>query len=49
VCGWGHPFWGGSYADAGAGGAAAAIGRDLVALDKDNCIGAFADAGDALR
>ena len=34
--------------DAGVGGIVAAIGRDLFALDEDNCVGAFADAGDAL-
>ncbi len=37
------------YTDAGVGGVAAAISRDLFALDGDNCVGAFADAGDALR
>ncbi len=37
------------YTDAGIGGAAAAIGRDLITLDEDNCVGAFADARDALR
>ncbi len=35
--------------DTGVGGIAAAIGRDLFALDENNCVGAFADAGDALR
>ena len=37
------------YTDAGVGGVAAAIGRDLFALDEDNCVGAFNDARDALR
>ena len=37
------------YTDVGVGGVAAAIGRDLIALDEDNCVGAFADAKDALR
>ena len=37
------------YTDAGVGGVAAAIGRDLIALDEDNCVGAFADTCDALR
>ena len=36
------------YTDASVGGVAAAIGRDLIALDEDNCVGAFADAWDAL-
>ena len=36
------------YTDTGVGGVAAAIGRDLIALDEDSCIGAFADAWDAL-
>ena len=35
--------------DASVGGVAAAIGKDLFALDEDNCVGAFADTGDALR
>ncbi len=35
--------------DAEVGGVAAVIGRDLFALDEDNCVGAFADAGDALQ
>ncbi len=35
--------------DTGVGGITAAIGRDLFALDEYNCLGAFADAGDALR
>ena len=35
--------------DVGVGGVAAAISRDLFALDEDNCVGAFTDAGDALR
>lgn len=35
--------------DAGVGGVTAAIGRDLVTLDEDNCVGALADAGDTLR
>ncbi len=34
--------------DTSIGGIAAAIGRDLFALDEDNCGGAFADPGDAL-
>jgi hypothetical protein len=33
----------------GRGGVAVVIGRDLFTLDEDNCVGAFADAGDALR
>ncbi len=39
------------YTDAGVGGVTAAIGRDLIAHDEDNCVGAFADARDrdALR
>ncbi len=37
------------YTDAGVGGVAAGIGRDLFALDEEYCVGAFADAGDALR
>ena len=37
------------YTDTGIGGVAAAIGRDLFVFDEDNCVGAFADAGDALR
>ncbi len=37
------------YTDAGIGGVAAAIGRDLCAFDEDNCFGAFADTRDALR
>ncbi len=35
--------------DAGVGDVAVAIGRDLFVLDEDNCVGAFADVGDALR
>ena len=42
-------IWAVVYTDAGIGGVAAAIGRDLIALDEDNCVGAFADARDALR
>ncbi len=42
-------FWAVVYTDAGVGGVAAAIGRDLIALDEDNCVGAFADARDALQ
>ena len=51
MCGWGLPFWGGSLHRRGrsVGAVAAAIGRDFFALDEDNCVGAFADAGDALR
>ncbi len=37
------------YTDAGVGGVAAVIGGDLFTLDEDNCVGAFADAGDDLR
>ena len=37
------------YTDAGVGGVAVAVGRDLVALNEDNCVGAFSDVGDALR
>ncbi len=37
------------YTDVGVGDVATAIGRDLIALDEDNCVGAFADARDALR
>ena len=37
------------YTDAGIGGVAAAIGRDLITLDEDNCGGVFSDAWDALR
>jgi hypothetical protein len=37
------------YTDAGICGVAAAISRDLIVLDGDNCVGAFADARDALR
>ena len=36
------------YTDTGIGVVAAAIGRDLIALDEDTCVGAFADARDAL-
>jgi hypothetical protein len=36
------------YTDASVGGVTAAIDRDLFALDEDNCVGAFADARDAL-
>ena len=35
--------------DVDVGGVAVAIGRDLAALDEDNCVGAFADTGDALH
>ncbi len=31
------------YTDAGIDGVAAAIGRDLIALDEDNCVGAFGE------
>ena len=37
------------YTDMGVGGVTAAIGRDLIVFDKDNCVGAFAEAWDALR
>ncbi len=36
------------YTDTGVGGVAAAIGRDFIVLDEDNCVGAFAGAWDAL-
>ncbi len=42
-------FRGVAYTDAGVASVAATIGRDLIALDEDNCVGAFADARDALR
>ena len=37
------------YTDAGVGGVAVATGRDLIAIDEDNCVGAFADTRDALH
>ena len=36
------------YTEAGVGGVAAVIGRDLIVIDEDNCVGAFADVWDAL-
>ncbi len=37
------------YTDTCLGGVAVVISRDLIALDEDNYVDAFADAGDALR
>jgi hypothetical protein len=37
------------YTDVGVGSVTSAVGKDLFALDEDNCVGAFADAGDALH